>query len=209
MLDKAAVSYRIVLTKRTMVRPPTSPPSPRRPRRMRASVPAAHPDNHRHLQRGRHGHRRTARGGAGGGERLIPRPGRSAGCRHPVQAARPLAMKLIIGNKAYSSWSLRALARLQTVGPAVRGGVSCRSMTRNGTGVAKATSSPLRPARCRSCGAATIRWCGTAWRSSIYLADRVGRARIWPEDDSARAMARSMAARCTPAKPESAAPAHR
>ena len=51
-----------------------------------------------------------------------------------------------------------------------------------------------------SSGKVPILWCGddtVVWDSLAivdYLADRVGRDRFWPEDDSARAMARSMAA---------------
>jgi len=101
-------------------------------------------------------------------------------------------MKLIIGNKAYSSWSLR-------------GWLACRQ-----SGLAfEEVVVPLYDAdwdRRRegdefapSSGKVPILWDGdvVVWDSLAivdYLADKVGRDRFWPADDAARAMARSMAA---------------
>ncbi|MGR6328344.1 glutathione S-transferase family protein [Sphingomonas sp. XXL09] len=101
-------------------------------------------------------------------------------------------MKLIIGNKAYSSWSLRGwLACKQS-------GISFEEVVvplydaewdRRREGAEFAPSS----------GKVPILWDGDAvvWDSLAivdYLADKVGREHFWPADDAARAMARSMAA---------------
>ncbi|WP_375380951.1 glutathione S-transferase family protein [uncultured Sphingomonas sp.] len=101
-------------------------------------------------------------------------------------------MRLIIGNKAYSSWSLR-------------GWLACRQ---SGL-VFEEVVVPMYDAdwdRRRqgdefapSSGKVPILWDGEAvvWDSLAivdYLADKVGRDRFWPADDAARAMARSMAA---------------
>ncbi|MEH3158426.1 MAG: glutathione S-transferase family protein [Sphingomonas taxi] len=101
-------------------------------------------------------------------------------------------MKLIIGNKAYSSWSLR-------------GWLACRQ-----SGLAfEEVVVPLYDAEwdkrregdefAPSSGKVPILWDGDAvvWDSLAivdYLADKVGRDRFWPADEAARAMARSMAA---------------
>ena len=101
-------------------------------------------------------------------------------------------MKLIIGNKNYSSWSLRGwLACKQS-------GLHFDEITvpmfgdewdeaRNGDDLAP------------SSGKVPVLWDGDAvvWDSLAiveYLADRVGRERFWPKADDARAMARSMVA---------------
>ena len=101
-------------------------------------------------------------------------------------------MRLIIGNKAYSSWSLR-------------GWLACRQSGLTFEEVVV----PLYDAdwdRVRegaefapSSGKVPILWDGEAvvWDSLAivdYLADKVGRERFWPADEAARAMARSMAA---------------
>ncbi|HEX8485633.1 glutathione S-transferase family protein [Sphingomonas sp.] len=101
-------------------------------------------------------------------------------------------MKLIIGNKAYSSWSLR-------------GWLACKQ-----SGLAfEEVVVPLYDAEwdkrrqgdefAPSSGKVPILWDGDAvvWDSLAiveYLADKTGRERFWPADDAARAMARSMAA---------------
>ena len=101
-------------------------------------------------------------------------------------------MKLIIGNKNYSSWSLRGwLACKQS-------GLHFDEITvpmfgdewdeaRNGDDLAP------------SSGKVPVLWDGDAvvWDSLAiveYLADRVGRDRFWPKADDARAMARSVVA---------------
>jgi len=102
-------------------------------------------------------------------------------------------MKLFIGNKNYSSWSLR-------------GWLACKQ---SGLGFeeiivpiygddweeTKRNSEDLAP----SSGKVPILWDGDAvvWDSLAiveYLADKVGRDRFWPKADDARAMARSMVA---------------
>lgn len=102
-------------------------------------------------------------------------------------------MKLIIGNKNYSSWSLR-------------GWLACKQ---SGLGFEeiivplygddwehrKTSSDDLAPSH----GKVPILWDGEAvvWDSMAiieYLADKVGRDRFWPKSDEARAMARSMVA---------------
>jgi glutathione S-transferase len=101
-------------------------------------------------------------------------------------------MKLIIGNKAYSSWSMRGwLAAKQS-------GLGFEEITvplyDEGWDERK-REEDLAP----SSGKVPILWDGEAvvWDSMAiidYLADKVGRDRFWPKDDVARGMARSMAA---------------
>ncbi|VVT21933.1 Glutathione S-transferase [Sphingomonas aurantiaca] len=101
-------------------------------------------------------------------------------------------MKLIIGNKAYSSWSLRGwLACRQSGLPFEEVVVPMydADWEKRRAGDEFAPSS----------GKVPILWDGDAvvWDSLAivdYLADKVGRERFWPEDNAARAMARSMAA---------------
>ena len=153
--------------------------STKRPRPKRASTPPRIPTSSR---------RRAKRASAS--PNCAPR---SSKLRDRTLGRQRTLLKLIIGNKAYSSWSLRGWLAVQAVGPGVRGRSSCRCSTRNGTSAARATSSRRRSARCRSCGTATC----VVWDSLAiieFLADQVGRALYWPEDDGARAMARSMAA---------------
>ncbi|MGJ8536045.1 MAG: glutathione S-transferase, partial [Parasphingopyxis sp.] len=101
-------------------------------------------------------------------------------------------MKLIIGNKAYSSWSMRGWLALK------QSGVSFEEVTvplydeqweqrREGNEFAA------------SSGKVPVLWDGdtVVWDSLAiidWLADKVGRDRFWPKDESARGMARSMAA---------------
>ncbi len=104
----------------------------------------------------------------------------------------PLMLKLIIGNKAYSSWSMRGWLAVKQSGlpfeeivvPLYDAGWDQR---REGDEFAP------------SSGKVPILWDGDAvvWDSLAivdWLADRVGREKFWPEDDAARGMARSMAA---------------
>jgi glutathione S-transferase len=101
-------------------------------------------------------------------------------------------MKLIIGNRAYSSWSMRGwLAMKQSdlefeelVVPMFNEAWEKR---REGHEFAP------------SLGKVPILWDGdcVVWDSLAiieFLADRVGRDQFWPADDAARGMARSMAA---------------
>ena len=102
-------------------------------------------------------------------------------------------MKLIIGNKNYSSWSLRGWLACKQSGLHFEEitvpiyGDDWEEMKRN--------SGELAPSQ----GKVPILWDGDAvvWDSVAiieYLADKVGRDRFWPKADDARAMARSMVA---------------
>ena len=101
-------------------------------------------------------------------------------------------MKLIIGNKAYSSWSLRGwLACKQSGLPFEEVVVPLYDADWD----KRREGDEFAP----SSGKVPILWDGEAvvWDSLAivdYLADKVGRERFWPEDNAARAMARSMAA---------------
>ena len=100
--------------------------------------------------------------------------------------------KLFIGNKAYSSWSLRGWLACKQSGLAFEEVVVPlydQDWDQRRGGAEFAPSS----------GKVPILWDGDAvvWDSLAiveYLADKVGRDRFWPMDDAARAMARSMAA---------------
>jgi glutathione S-transferase len=101
-------------------------------------------------------------------------------------------MKLIIGNRAYSSWSMRGWLAMkhsdlefeELVVPMFDEAWEKR---REGDEFAP------------SLGKVPILWEGdcVVWDSLAiieFLADRVGREKFWPSDDAARGMARSMAA---------------
>ncbi len=103
-----------------------------------------------------------------------------------------MTLKLIIGNKAYSSWSLRGWLAVKQSGlhfdeitvPLFDDGWDERKREED-----------LVP----SSGKVPILWDGDAviWDSMAileYLADKVGRERFWPKDDVARGMARAMVA---------------
>ena len=102
-------------------------------------------------------------------------------------------MKLIIGNKNYSSWSLRGwLACKQSGLPFEEITVPLYGEDWDET---KKQDEDLAP----SSGKVPILWDAdcVVWDSLAiidFLADRVGRDRFWPKDESARAMARSMVA---------------
>ena len=101
-------------------------------------------------------------------------------------------MKLIIGNKAYSSWSLRGWLACKLSGlpfEEVVVPMYDADWDRRRQGDEFAPSS----------GKVPILWDGEAvvWDSLAivdYLADKTGRDRFWPADDAPRALARSMAA---------------
>ena len=102
-------------------------------------------------------------------------------------------MKLIIGNKNYSSWSLRAWLAVK------QSGLAFEELTVPILGKdweqRKRDSEELAP----SSGKVPVLWDGEAvvWDSLAiieYLADKVGRDRFWPKVDEARALARSMVA---------------
>ena len=102
-------------------------------------------------------------------------------------------MKLIIGNKNYSSWSLRGwLAAKQS-------GLSFEELTVHIDGddwqATKRQGGEFQP----SAGKVPVLWDGevVVWDSLAileYVADKVGRDRFWPKDDAARGMARAMVA---------------
>ena len=102
-------------------------------------------------------------------------------------------MKLVIGNKNYSSWSLRAwLAARQS-------GLPFDEILVPIMGEDWEAQKREREDIAPSSGKVPILWDGEAvvWDSLAiieYLADRVGRDRFWPKEDVARAMARSMVA---------------
>ncbi|MDT0576774.1 glutathione S-transferase family protein [Croceicoccus sp. F390] len=102
-------------------------------------------------------------------------------------------MKLIVGNKNYSSWSLRGwLAAKQS-------GLLFEEITVNISGEdwedAKQRWDDVQP----SSGKVPVLWDGDVviWDSLAileYLGDKVGRERFWPKDDVARGLARAMVA---------------
>ena len=102
-------------------------------------------------------------------------------------------MKLIIGNRNYSSWSLRGwLACKQS-------GLAFDELTVGLYGEeweqAKREMGEIQPSH----GKVPVLWDGETviWDSLAileYLADKVGRTRFWPKDDAPRGMARAMVA---------------
>lgn len=101
-------------------------------------------------------------------------------------------LKLIIGNRAYSSWSMR-------------GWLACRQSGEEFEELVVPLFDEQWDRRregdefAPSLGKVPILWDGecVVWDSLAiveFLADRVGRNVFWPEDDTARGMARSMAA---------------
>ena len=101
-------------------------------------------------------------------------------------------MKLIIGNKNYSSWSLRGWLACKQSGLAFE---EILVPLFGDDWEVQRKQDELAP----SSGKVPILWDGDAvvWDSLAileYLADKVGRDRFWPKQDDARAMARSMVA---------------
>lgn len=101
-------------------------------------------------------------------------------------------LKLFIGNKAYSSWSMRGWLAVK------QSGLDFEEIVvplYDGDWDKRREGDEFAP----SSGKVPILWDGdvVVWDSLAiieYLADKVGRDRFWPADDAARAMARSMAA---------------
>jgi len=101
-------------------------------------------------------------------------------------------LKLIIGNRAYSSWSMRGWLAVKQSGEEFEELVvpmfdAAWEKRREGDEFAP------------SLGKVPILWDGdcVVWDSLAiieFLADRAGRDKYWPEDESARAVARSMSA---------------
>ena len=102
-------------------------------------------------------------------------------------------MKLILGNRNYSSWSLRGwLAAKQS-------GLGFEELTvplyGEGWDAKKAAMDEVQPSH----GKVPVLWDGdiVVWDSLAildYLADKVGRDRFWPKEDAPRGMARAMVA---------------
>ena len=102
-------------------------------------------------------------------------------------------MKLIIGNKNYSSWSLRGWLAAKQAG--LHFDEITIPMYGEAWDAAKGDTGEIAPSH----GRVPVLWDGDAvvWDSLAileYLADKVGRDRFWPKADDARAMARSMVA---------------
>jgi glutathione S-transferase len=102
-------------------------------------------------------------------------------------------MKLVIGNRSYSSWSLRGWLAARQSGLAFETQVV--ALYGEGWDEAKRARPDLAP----SAGKVPVLWDGdvVVWDSLAildYLADKVGRERFWPKADDARAMARAMVA---------------
>ncbi len=102
-------------------------------------------------------------------------------------------MKLIIGNKNYSSWSLRGWLT------AKQSGLTFEEIQVPLYGEDWDSRKKQHDEIAPSSGKVPVLWDGDAavWDSLAileYLADRVGRDRFWPKADDARALARSMVA---------------
>ena len=100
-------------------------------------------------------------------------------------------MKIIVGNKAYSSWSLRGWLALKQSGLAFTEEVVSLY---DDAWPTRRQQPDLAP----SAGKVPVLWDGdiAVWESLAiidYLADKVGAARFWPADGAARAFARSIA----------------
>jgi glutathione S-transferase len=101
-------------------------------------------------------------------------------------------MKLIIGNKNYSSWSLRAWLAAKQSGLAFEELIV--NIGSDDWQAARRSSDEIMPS-----GKVPILWDGdvVVWDSMAileYLGDKVGRDRYWPKHDAARGMARSAVA---------------
>lgn len=102
-------------------------------------------------------------------------------------------MKLVIGNRRYSSWSLRAWLACRQSGLAFD--VELVPLFGSDWAEVRRTHPAITP----SAGKVPVLWDGATvvWDSLAileYLADRVGRDRFWPRDPAAAGLARSMAA---------------
>jgi glutathione S-transferase len=101
-------------------------------------------------------------------------------------------LKLIIGNRAYSSWSMRGWLACKQSGEEFEELVVPMF---DAEWEKRREGDEFAP----SLGTVPILWDGecVVWDSLAiieFLADRVGRGRYWPEEEAARGMARSMAA---------------
>ena len=101
-------------------------------------------------------------------------------------------LRLIIGNRAYSSWSMRGWLAVRHSGEEFEEIVVPLF---DAEWDKKRAGDEFAP----SLGKVPLLWDGdcVVWDSLAiieFLADRVGRDRFWPDDENARGMARSMAA---------------
>ncbi len=102
-------------------------------------------------------------------------------------------MKLVIGNRSYSSWSLRGWLTARQSGLAFETQVI--PLYAGNWDETKGAIPELAP----SVGKVPVLWDGdgVVWDSLAileYLADKVGRDRYWPKADAARGMARALVA---------------
>ncbi len=102
-------------------------------------------------------------------------------------------MKLIIGNKNYSSWSLRGWLAVKQSG--LHFEEIQVPLHTDDWQAQRREMDEIQPSQ----GKVPVLWDGDAvvWDSLAiieYLSDKVGRDRFWPKADDARAMARSMVA---------------
>lgn len=102
-------------------------------------------------------------------------------------------MKLIIGNRSYSSWSLRGWLAARQSGLAFETQVI--PLYGENWDAVKTGIPELAPSQ----GKVPVLWDGdgVVWDSLAimgYLSDKVGRDRYWPKGDDARALARAMVA---------------
>ena len=101
-------------------------------------------------------------------------------------------LKLVIGNKNYSSWSMRPWLALRANDIPFEE-VLIPLYTDNPADKQRILSFSAMPARCRRWSMATSR-CGIRFRSSNISPRNSRRAKLWPEDRAARAHARSISA---------------
>jgi len=104
-----------------------------------------------------------------------------------------VTMKLVIGNRRYSSWSLRAWLACRQAGLPFE--VEVVPLFGPDWDAVRRTLPALAP----SAGKVPVLWDGQAvvWDSLAildYLADRVGRDRFWPRETAAAGLARSIVA---------------
>jgi glutathione S-transferase len=100
-----------------------------------------------------------------------------------------MALKLIIGNKNYSSWSLRPWIAMKVAGIAFDEEVISLSATDFKARVSKVSRTGKVPA--------LVDGDVHVWESLAileYLAEKYPRARLWPADPAPRALARAIAA---------------
>ena len=99
-----------------------------------------------------------------------------------------MSLTLILGNKNYSSWSLRPWIAMKIAGLSF----DEKIIPLYEPGSREQILSIPRPARCRSCWMAITRF-GTSLAILEYLADKFPKAGFWPVHVHARSHARSIA----------------